>query len=411
MKSMPPRASMAPHPLVIFAEDWGAHPSSTQHLAKRLMAERDMIWVNSIGLRRPRLSDLGRVLCKIRAMGRKPSAPNAPPNAAQNAPPNAASDPSSIQNQGTPHCLIEPIAVSWPGSWLASAVNRRTLPKQIGAALRSLGSDRPILWTSLPSAVDVVGRLNEIGVIYYAGDDFGSLAGVDHKPVLRQEALLAEQADVIIAASPEIARRFPRGKTFVIPHGVDMDLFSKLKARAEDMRDRGRPIAGFYGALDAWLNIDLLRATAARMPDWDFVFIGPVRTDISALAALKNVRLLGPRDHAALPRYAQHWTVSMLPFLDTAQIRACNPLKLREYMATGRPIVSTPFPAAERFGNHIRFAQTAETFEIALRDSLRDDETMRLARQKAVSDQSWEHRAYEVGILIDALQNGSGASK
>ena len=387
MMTMKPK----PAPIVIFGEDWGAHPSSTQHLAKRLMADRDVVWVNSIGLRRPRLSDLGRVIQKLRAMMR-------PKHAA------------GLESAPGPNVLIQPKAVSWPGSRLAATINRRTLPKQIRVALSSIGREKPVLWTSLPSAVEVVGHLNESAVVYYAGDDFGGLAGVDHTPVLRQEERLAEKADVIIAASPEIAKRFPRGKTFVIPHGVDLQLFSSPASRALDMPDTGRPIAGFYGAIDNWLDVDLLSQTAARMSEWDFVLVGPVRSEVGALAALPNVRLMGPRPHKELAGYSQHWTASLLPFLDNAQIRACNPLKLREYMATGTPIVSTEFPAAKRFDKHIRFANDVDAFENALRSCPRDGETLRHARRKAVADQSWGHRANEVRILIDALQYGTTAS-
>lgn len=383
-------AKPVPSPVVIFGEDWGAHPSSTQHLAKRLMADREIIWVNSIGLRRPRVTDLARVVQKLKAM--------VFPNQESQ---NRAADQPTV--------LIQPKAISWPGSRLAAAINRRTLPKQIRAALDSLGKTRPVLWTSLPSAVEVIGHLQETAVVYYAGDDFGALAGVDHKPVLQQEQRLADVADIIIAASPEIAKRFPRGKTFVIPHGVDLNLFATRMDRAADMPETGRPIAGFYGALDEWLDVDLLSRTAARMTDWDFVFVGPERTDVSALAALPNVRLLGPRPHSELPRYSQHWTASMLPFRDNAQIQACNPLKLREYMATGTPIVSTEFPAARRFSKHIRFVDDADSFEAALRDTPLDCETVCQKRRKAVADQSWRHRATEVRILIDALQNGTDA--
>lgn len=387
------RVKADPAPLVIFGEDWGSHPSSTQHLARRLMADRSVVWVNSIGLRRPRISDAGRVVRKIRAMIRGASR-------------------SVHEGRGPiPAALIQPKAVSWPGNPIAAAVNRRTLPRQINAALASIGESKPILWTSLPSAVDVVGALDEVAVIYYAGDDFGALAGVDHRPVIRQEARLADLADIVITASPEIAKRFPPGKTFVIPHGVDLDLFAHPVPRAEDMPDTGRPIAGFYGALDDWLDTQMLARTARLRPDWDFVLIGPERTDVSALKSLPNVRLLGARPHAELPRYSQHWQAALLPFKDTAQIRACNPLKLREYAAAGAPIISTDFPAARRFSDHIYFAADSDAFSDALQECLSEPEIARDKRRRSVENQSWGARANEVRILIEALQNGTPVSE
>lgn len=382
----------ANHPLIVFGEDWGGHPSSTQHLIQRLGEDRKVVWVNSIGLRRPRLTDLGRVINKVRAMMRS----------------NPESSSGSVA--ATLDSVVSPRAISWPGNRLAAAFNRRSLPKQIKPILKRLDHKRPILWTSLPSAVEAIGTMDELAVVYYAGDDFSALAGVDHRPVARQEARLAEIADIIIAASDKIAQRFPRGKTFVLPHGVDYDLFTKPTARADDLPNDGRPVAGFYGAIDDWFHTQMLAETAARMPDWHFALIGPVRTDVTALRTLENVHFLGPRPHHMLPAYSQHWTASLIPFLDNEQIKACNPLKLREYMAAGRPIVATDFPAAKPFADFIRSADTSETFETQLRDIAESGDDLCAGRREAVKNQSWDARAREVGILIEALQNGTNAS-
>lgn len=386
------RISTANHPLVVFGEDWGSHPSSTQHLIQRLGKDRNIVWVNSIGLRRPRITDLGRVVNKVGGMLR------------------ATKSARDVQDPGAPNAIVPPRAVSWPGNFLASAINGWSLPAQIKPVLARLDSRRPILWTSLPSAVDAVGKLDELAVVYYAGDDFSALAGVDHRPVSRQEARLAELADIIIAASDEIAARFPRNKTFVLPHGVDYDLFATQVPRAQDLPNDGSPVAGFYGAIDDWFDTGLMAETAIRMPDWKFVLIGPVRTDVTPLRNLKNVHFLGPRAHHLLPSYSQHWTASLIPFRDNAQIRACNPLKLREYMAAGRPIVATEFPAAKPFADYIRTADNAVMFEQELRAIVGGGGDMTDQRRGAVKKQSWDARAREVGILIEALQNGSTTS-
>jgi len=383
-------------PMIVFGEDWGRHPSSTQHLIQRLAKDRSVVWANSIGMRRPRLNDLGRLASKIKAMvgskyGQKPGA--------------APEETSTIS-------VVSPKAVSWPGSRLASFINRRAIPHSLKKALARFGGQRPVLWLSLPTAVDVVGRLNEEGVVYYAGDDFSALAGVDHEPVSRMEQKLAAKADIIIAASPEIAKRFPSEKTFIIPHGADIDLFSKPSEPATELcYDDPRPVAGFYGAIDEWLDQDLLSQVIRKMPDWRFLFIGSVRVDVSTLSAFENVQFLGQQPHHHLPRYSQHWQASLLPFRDNDQIRSCDPLKLREYLAAGAPIVATPFPAAKRFSQHIRFEKTADRFAEAIRSTLKDTPDSALSRRVAVKDQTWEARAHEVSILIEALQNGTVASK
>src|SRR5262249_3752618 len=153
---------------------------------------------------------------------------------------------------------------------------------------------------------------------YYCGDDFGALVGVDHEAVLEMERRLVAHADLIIAASKILAARFPAGRTLHLPHGVDVDRFATPAPRAPD-EPQGRPIAGFYGSLSDWIDIDMIAKAARDLPDWWFVLIGPEHTDTGALKALSNVRLLGPRPHDQLPSHIQHWTVAMIPFRDTPQ--------------------------------------------------------------------------------------------
>lgn len=379
---------MKPAPMIVFGEDWGAHPSSTQYLMTRLAEDRDILWVNSIGLRRPKLNpaDAKRLVRKVGAMLGKRGATA------------TVATPKRIT-------VASAKAISWPGSKLARSINRRTIPASLKPLTDRFGAERPILWTSLPSAVDVIGQFDETAVIYYAGDDFEGLAGVDHGPVGRMEKELADRADLIIAASEVLAAKFPPEKTVVLPHGCDIDRFGAPAPRAADLSP-DRPVAGFYGSLADWLDYDLLRDAAMIRPDWDFVFIGNISTDsfkLGRLRALPNVRLLGPRPHAELPSYVQHWQASLLPFVDNAQIRACNPLKLREYLAAGTPVISTEFPALAPYRRHVHTVSSAVEVSVALRLALLDNRRSRSARQRAVSGESWEDRATELRRLVSGL--------
>jgi glycosyltransferase involved in cell wall biosynthesis len=372
--------------LVVFGEDWGGHPSSTQHLITRLAHGRDVIWINSIGLRRPRLthSDVNRAALKVV----KSFGPHANSNSLRSALPPRMS-------------VIDPRSISWPGSRLASLVNRLLLGHQIRAACKRRQMSRPILWASLPSAVPVVGELGESAIVYYCGDDFGALPGVDHGPVRAMERKLAEHADLILVASKELASRFPRAKTAFVPHGVDFELFSRPVQRAQDL-PFGKPIAGFYGSLAEWVDVELLVNAARILHDWNFVLIGPVLTDVNAFSRLPNIHLLGPRAHSILPAYAQHWDVALLPFRDTSQIRACNPLKLREYLAAGAPIAATDFPALAPYRDHVVIAENAASFPEAIRRAAASKASAP-ARRSRVAGESWEARAAAVSKLLESL--------
>ncbi|PHS79030.1 MAG: glycosyl transferase [Rhodospirillaceae bacterium] len=370
-------------PLVVFGEDWGAHPSSTQHIIRCLMDERDIVWVNSIGLRRPKItmSDMGRVFKKGLS---------------------ALSSNKGIQETATPQAVVSPLVIPVPQNTFERNFNRISLGPKIRQALLKLTDERPILWTSLPTAVDLLGCSHERAVVYYCGDDFSGLAGVDHSHVTQAEERLVERADLIFAASKSLADKFPKSKTIYLPHGVDVDLFSTPSPRPADL-PKDHPVAGFYGSISDWLDVELLGQVAQALPEWRFVFIGDIRTDVSKLMCMDNVKFLGPKPHHELPGYAQNWSVSLLPFRDNAQIRACNPLKLREYLSTGSPIVSTNFPALDDYRDLISVEDEPLAFAQAISNVLKHPDTKHTKRYECVANESWKDRAQAVSSLLCAL--------
>lgn len=375
----------APHDLIVFGEDWGRHPSSTQHLIARLPQDWQVCWVNSIGLRRPRLSlrDLKRLATKVMALMRSSNR-----------------DDGQVPRPDHIH-VHAPMAVPWPASQAAQSLNRRLLARQCRRWLHEDGLHRPIFWASLPTGVVALGTLGERAVVYYCGDDFSSLAGVDHAPVMAMEQQLVDRADLIIAASEHLARRFPQNKTLYLPHGVDFELFATPAARPDDLPESG-PIAGFYGSIADWVDVSMLADAAKERPNWHFVLIGSVETDISELEGLPNLHFLGKRPHHDLPGYVQHFHASLLPFRDTDQIRHCNPLKLREYLAAGSPIVSTRFPAMEPYAHLLTVIEPGSRLAPAL-DTARADSARNAIRRDAVRNEGWDNRADEIRAALERL--------
>ena len=374
--------------LVVFAEDFGRHPASTEHLVRRLAETRKVVWMNSIGMRRPRLSlkDARRAFEKAQNFVRKPAAQTKSANTRPTTPPNLV--------------VIAPFAIPAPGNALAFRLNRALLSRQARGGMTRAGIDKPLLWLTVPSALPVVGTLGEHAVIYYCGDDFGSLAGIDHAPILDMERQLVARADLIIVCSDVLAAKFPRHKTIVVPHGVDFEVFTKPAPRASDL-PTGRKIAGFYGSLPHWVDPGLIRRTAAELPDWLFVFVGGGQLFHDSAAPI-NTLFLGARPHADLPGYVQHWDVSLLPYRDCEPLRAGNPLKLREYLAAGTPIASVDFPALAPYRDLVSLApdpgQFTATVLAAAKDGARNG-----ARRQAVATSTWEARAAEVAAALEAL--------
>ncbi|OEF60987.1 glycosyl transferase [Enterovibrio norvegicus] len=373
--------------LIVFGEDWGGLPSSTQHLIRLLALQRKVIWVNSIGLRQPRLS-----LNDMRRAWKKLTAKKVGSAAAI-----SIETPDNIT-------IVNPTTLPAPRTEFSRKLAANWLKKQLLPIIKKHNLHDPILWTSLPTAVDVADKLGAESLVYYCGDDFSSLAGVDHDTVSEREKELINKADLILASSETLVHRFPEQRTQFLPHGVDYSLFSTPAPRADDMPYTRRPIAGFYGSLSEWLDYDLLDAVISALPEWDFVFIGQACERAQALSKHSkhsNVRLLGPRPHHLLPCYSQHWTASLLPFADNAQIHACNPLKLREYLATGTPVVSTPFPALSSYSAYVSVVTTDKEMIRALEEAqfqLRNEQ-----QQAAVKPHTWEARAEELERWLDAL--------
>lgn len=381
--------------LIVFGEDWGGLPSSTQHLIKRLQRHYRVFWINSIGLRQPTLSlrDLNRMVNKCQqTLNSDKSADKVPATAAETA------------NNDNEPMVLKPITIPAPSTQLARKMATWLLKCQLLPVFKRLGVKNPVVWTSLPTAADICSELSPSRVLYYCGDDFGALAGVDHDTVRRHESELVAKADIILAASRELASRFPPTKTHLLPHGVDIDLFSQPAPRALDLPKDGKPIAGFYGSLSSWLDYDLLHKVASHLPDWHFVFIGKIEAELGALPSLSNVHLLGPRAHHQLPGYSQHWQVSMLPFLDNPQIQACNPLKLLEYLAADTPIVSTRFPAVERWQEQVNLVsdpgEMIRTLQL-LRHNRHN--TAANGAKTDLSDYSWDNRAEEIYSLLEHI--------
>ena len=369
--------------LIVFGEDFGGLPSSTQHLVRYLSKTHKVLWVNSIGLRQPKpcAKDIKRALNKL--FGRN--------NAhAQNM--SSATDAPNIT-------VINLRTIPAPKSQLSRQVAKRLMLSQLKPVIKQLGMIDPIIWTSLPTAADLCGHLGESSVVYYCGDDFEALAGVDHDTVKAHEDDLIDKADLIFSASNKLMNKFPACKTQLLPHGVDLELFSTPAPRALDLPSGHRPIAGFYGSLSEWLDYGLIEIVAKSLPDWDFVFIGPNELPTLQLPSYANVHYLGPKAHSELPKYSQHWDVSLLPFVDNEQIRACSPLKLMEYLAAQTPIITTPFPALMPYKSYVSTVNNAQQMV----DALKQARNLKVVPNGVVDQDSWQQRGKFVNWMLELL--------
>jgi len=374
---------------IVFAEDWQRHPSSSQHLLRQLKNRHHVIWVNSIGLRSPGFNgrDWRRLWQKVIALsGCRPATER------------------DVDNQA-PDAVISPLCLPFHQFTVVRWLNRQLLRWQIRQSLQALQLDDEslILWLALPSAVCIAGALGERQIIYYCGDDFSALAGVDHQTITRLERHLVDKAQWVLCASPALVAKFQRPHCLLLSHGVDLALFSQQWPRPA-LLTTTKPVALFYGLLADWFDTELMMAVARDCPQWQFVLIGQQQTDLRALAAMDNVQLIDAIPHDCLVQYACHSQALLLPFRQCQQIDYCNPLKLKEYLAVGKPILSVPFPALVPFQHCVMSSTQSNDWVQCLTEVASWDYSTQLACQtrnrQAVAQESWEQKAHQIDVLL-----------
>ncbi|MBD1582148.1 glycosyltransferase [Pseudoalteromonas sp. S16_S37] len=375
---------------IVFGEDWGSHPSSTQHLFKALSKNNKVHWINSVGMRKPSINktDIKRLIKKAWAIfaGAKKHVTNKPHHNLE--------------------CVSNLLLLPWHDNKVIRAINKILFSLQVDP---HHDDEAIIYWLSVPTAISLITPRAQDKIIYYCGDDFSALAGVDHHMVAPLEQQLVEQADLIYVVSEKLQGKMPSNKTALLTHGVDFELFSEPKPASHLLSNHTAKI-GFYGSINEWLDIKLLIALATQRPQYELYLVGALTRytqDIKTLFSLPNVIHINAVEHCALPRFSQHWQVSLLPFVDNAQIRACNPLKLKEYLASGTPIVSTHFPAVQHYNETLLIACDTEGFisrvDMAICIAQFPSLNFKQSQTQLALTHSWQLKAQQVSDMLASL--------
>jgi glycosyltransferase involved in cell wall biosynthesis len=285
-------------------------------------------------------------------------------------------------------------------------------------ALRRARMDRPIVWCTVPHALPVIERVEGALIVYYCIDEYSALPGVDRAAVQALDDRLARRADLIIAASGPVYERHRRTNRAIrlIPHGVDLTHFARPAqpySRPDELKDIEGPIVGFVGSIEGRIDLPLIEWLARQLPHLTFVMIGSVAVPANELCTAPNVRFLGARPYALLPQYAQHFDVAIIPYRQMPVVLAANPLKLREYLGMGLPVVSVSTPEIERYRDVVSIAHTREQFVDALKQALSTGSNLsaQRARVAAVEGDAWEARVAEmVAAMDDVLSQRTGGT-
>jgi glycosyltransferase involved in cell wall biosynthesis len=256
-----------------------------------------------------------------------------------------------------------------------------------------------VAWYYTPLALQVTAHLRPVATVYDCMDELSAFAGAP--PGLREaERTLLARADLVLTGghSLYLAKRNLHANVHEFPSSVDVAHFAKARDSRRDPPDQAhvpRPRIGFFGVLDERLDRDLLAAVAAQRPAWHLMMIGPVaKIDVADLPTAPNLHYLGPKSYAELPAYIAGWDVAILPFARNEATRYISPTKTPEYLAAGRPVVSTSIADVVRpYGEQglVRIADTPADFIDAVGQALSEKDTGWLARADAfLAGNSWD---------------------
>ncbi len=326
------RPSQAIGSLLVFSDDWGRHPSSCQHLIRNLLDRFPVLWVNTIGTRAPRLDwdTMKRVAEKVRQWGT--------PSTGKRESAMTHERPAEDRFLSYPHFkVVNPRMWPWFGRDRDRRLNRWLLAKQLSPLLERM--PQPVVAvTTLPITADLPGLLPVDRWLYYCVDDFSQWPGLDGETLRRMDRDMIQRADSIIAVSETLQAMIAaegRSST-LLTHGVDVDFW---KTATKERPAGTSPNIVFWGVIDRRMDTPTIVEMSKRLPDASITLIGPQQNPDSEILALPNLQVQPAMPLEALPQVAAKADVLIMPYADLPVTRAMQPLKLKEYLATGKPVV------------------------------------------------------------------------
>ncbi len=375
-------------------EDWWYHhPHSKAHLMRKFArAGNKVIFVNSISMGLPALAHkdlLPRIKRKLGSYSKL-----------------ARQTDDGIT-------VVSPASLPFFGA-TARTINRRLLSTQIKSLARSRGLTNPILWIAIPTAADVIGTLDESAVVYHVSDKYDANT-MDHAtdPALirglHEQAI--DDADIVFYSGRKLFTEATRGceRSYLLEQGVDYDHWVRVGngavTVAPEIAKIPRPRLGYFGAIEPWLvDQELIKRAARERPEWQWIFIGNLSRGLE-IEALPNTHFLPPVAYADLPNYAAGFDVCVLPWETEQSFTSYgSAIKVREYLATGKPVVISPLPEYEPMRDVLRIARTRDDFLRLVEEALHENDAAAAARrQAAVASGTWDARAEWVSGLIEQV--------
>lgn len=316
-------------------------------------------------------------------------------------------------------CGVQVVVPHLPQELAGKEELDEVLRAMIDQLFREQSIDSHLLWFYTPMACSWTSHLKPLAAVYDCMDELSAFKGAS--PVLKErEAELFKRADLVFTGGQSLyeAKRTQHQSVYAFPSSIDAPHFAQaraIKAEPPDQANIPHPRIGFFGVIDERMDIELLERVAEARPHWQLVIIGPVvKIDPESLPRRSNMHYLGGKSYAELPAYLSGWDVAMLPFARNESTRFISPTKTPEYLAAGRPVVSTSIRDVVRpYGEQglVHIADTPEEFVAAIEQAMSANTQERLREVDAfLSQTSWDRTWKRMTDLIEDVVAARRAS-
>ncbi|QFZ18019.1 glycosyltransferase [Saccharothrix syringae] len=377
-----PGAGAEPGWICFSAQDWWYHnrAHSDFQLMRSMARHRRVLVVNSIGMRMPTRGNSThvsrRILRKLRSVAK------------------------FVRRPLPEFYVMSPLPLPFYGSPLLRRVNAVLVRAQVRLVATALRMRTPVVMVTIPTAWDVVAPMRRHRLVFNRSDRHSDFPEADRAAIEALEHELLTHADhVVYVSNALMEEERPRtgARAHFLDHGVDVDHFTARPAHEwpDDIRSVPGPRVGFFGALDDFVvDFDLLERLAAELPEVSLVLIGDATHPMERFDKHPNVHWLGFRPYSLIPAYGSAFDVAIMPWQDNSWIKHSNPIKLKEYLALGLPVVSTDFAELAAYTDRVRAATTHAAFVDAVRLTLAQGAPLPPAALRAsVQPHSWHSKA------------------
>ena len=309
-----------------------------------------------------------------------------------------------------------------PGRYYSPFLNRlgqRWLSFRLRPVLRSIGFSSPILWLYPPHSSPLIGQFNERLAIYHCIERFaGGQQGRKRQVMLAEEEDLLRKADLVFTHSEGLRmlyQPFTRRPITLIPSAADVAHFQSTAEVHPQIAGIPSPRLGLVGSLDGRIDVNLLRCLAGERPAWQLVLIGqirPGRVNLGPLLSLPNVHYLGRQPFSSLPAFLNGMDAFLIPYVHNDLTQFISPIKLYEYLAVGKPVISVDLPEVRPLQPWVNIADTPQEFVQAVEKALQEDSAERQsARRKIAWEHTWDKRLSAMWqVITEVLERGVYAS-